>query len=353
MPDGYHFEPAGMGRFEAWIRVSYPTSAGDRIRRRIAEGRQLSELWAQASALQGRRDYASAIPLVQRIIQSWRDPLFAGFTLPDARTRMDDLLKLQRGAEISARWAEAVRCEQQGALREATEHLKALLKEYDAGLGLSFNLADVQLKLGDLYAEQKDFLEARRCYDAVRKSAPSRTADAARRLARLPAPPRLWPLNDRWGGGKVALLCSIRDENGSRAFGALAGRLTKDCGEARIPVLDISSSVPGAEAAAAFDNRAFTPAVDLARRQGAGVLLAVLFDIDPARRGKTEVHFGEAMPAVDSRVRFFVLKTADGSVLYTDQFKEIAGTSTSDRLAERAATIMVNNYLVPKCPAVK
>jgi len=59
-------------------------------------------------------------------------------------------------------------------------------------------------------------------------------------------------------------------------------------------------------------------------------------------------------PAIDTKVTFFVIPAVARSPSFYGSFKEIAGgANTSDALAKHAATILIQNYLVPKCPPVK
>jgi hypothetical protein len=44
---------------------------------------------------------------------------------------------------------------------------------------------------------------------------------------------------------------------------------------------------------------------------------------------------------------------ARGTLAYNGQFKEVAGTQSLSRLAERAAVLMINRYLVPQCPPIR
>ena len=62
--------------------------------------------------------------------------------------------------------------------------------------------------------------------------------------------------------------------------------------------------------------------------------------------------YGVTLPAMDSMVRFFVVRVEDGKIVYNGQFKETAGALAESRLADRATAIMITKYLAQNCPVV-
>ena len=89
------------------------------------------------------------------------------------------------------------------------------------------------------------------------------------------------------------------------------------------------------------------------RQRGAGVVLAVLYDVNPALRNKTEDIGGVVLPVPDARVVFLVVRTDSGKVIHRGQFKAVTDGKGESRLAPYAATVLITKYLVPSCPAVK
>ena len=294
LPACVHTEPVARG-YEGWVQVSWPLAEKQNIIRRIEQGEKSDQLWADAKS------------------------------------------------EVN-----------QGRYEPAQKLLRQIIEGRDQSLFMTADMDEVRLVLGNTYREQNNVLDARRWYESVLHATGSDQwkTKATEALARLPDPPRFWPLQDRWNGRKVALLCAIRDDKPCRRFLDLANVLTKDCGEARLGSVDIAQGLDAKSLAACFDKMDFAAAGKAASAQQAGVVLAVLFDIDPLKRGATTQMYGVTLPAMDSMVRFFVVRVEDGRIIYNGQFKEAAGALAESRLADRATAIMIAKYLVPQCPVV-
>ncbi|MFA5042696.1 MAG: hypothetical protein WC381_07345 [Kiritimatiellia bacterium] len=294
LPDCVHTEPAARG-YEGWVQVSYPLAEKQKIIRRIEQGEKADQLWTEANSEVTQGHYEPARKLLKQIVEGRGQALF-----------------------------------------------------------MTADMDEVRLVLGDTYREQNNALDARCWYESVLHTTASDQwkTKAAEALGHLPDPPRFWPLQDRWNGRKVALLCAIRDDKPCRRFLDLANVLTKDCGEARLDSADIARGLDEESLAACFDKMDFSAAGKAALAQQAGVILAVLFDIDPRKRGTTTQMYGVTIPAMDSMVRFFVVRAEDGRIIYNGQFKETAGVFAESRLADRAAAIMIAKYLAPQCPVI-
>ncbi|MDP2989747.1 MAG: hypothetical protein Q8O57_04185 [Kiritimatiellota bacterium] len=262
--------------------------------------------------------------------------------------------RMALGEELARHWAEAQEALRKGQAEKARGLLEDVLQRQDQALFMSFELDTAKLMLGDINREQREVVEARACYESVINTSTSATARkaATEKVRLLPDPPRFWPIRDRWAGQKIALLCVIRDDKSCRRFLDLANVLTKDCGEARLGSVDIAQGLDEKSLAACFDKMDFSAACKAASAQQAGVVLAVLFDIDPLKRGATTQIYGVTLPAMDSMVRFFVVRVEDGKIIYNGQFKETAGALAESRLADRTTAIMITKYLVPNCPVV-
>jgi hypothetical protein len=164
-------------------------------------------------------------------------------------------------------------------------------------------------------------------------------------------PPRFWPMRDRWNGQKVALLCAIREGGEPRPFPELTHVLVKDCTDARLEYTDITTQLNSRQIAALFERNQFDVLPSATTRQDNGILLAILYDIDPNRKGTKEELAGVLVPAIDSRVRVIVL--TEGAIFYAAEFKDVAGGSSQANIAERSANVLVRKYLVPECPALE
>lgn len=260
--------------------------------------------------------------------------------------------RLALGEELARRWAQAQEALRKGRAEEAKTMLDDILARKDQALFLPFDQDAVKLLLGDIHRERREMVEARACYESVinTSASPAARKTAVEKVRLLPDPPRFWPMRDRWGGRKIALLCAIRDGRECRRFLDLTNLLTRDCGEARLPSVDIAGALDAAGMAAFFDRMDFAAAREAAGKAAAGLIFGVLYDTDPAKRGAKQVNLGVEVPVPDSVVRFFLVRAGDGKLLYNGQFREIAGANPEPRLADHAAAILIAKYLVPHCP---
>lgn len=291
-----YFEPGG-GRWDGWVQVSYPLAEKQKILDRLKLGETLNALWASAKT-----------------------------------------------------------AFHQSRFEQAKQDLLKIVADYEKALYAAFPVQEAQILLGDVFLEQKDFLQARQWYESAAKSDVNREAKerAEAKIKSLPAPPRAWPLHDRFGGRKVGLVCCVREGGAWKNAGDLAGILAGECREARLESADITGLLSAGDRAAFFNTRKPEAVIAAAGREGAGVVLTVFMDIDPKKRGTTEKLYDVETPAIDTRVYFQVLAVGGKTpVAYDGSFKEIAGTLSEASLARHAATILVQNYLVPKCPVVK
>ncbi len=256
---------------------------------------------------------------------------------------------------IVALFSEARAARGRGEYESARTNLQAVIQNYARLRVPPFELQEAQVLLGDTYGAQRDFLAARQCYEGVvQNPAAAKWKDtAAARLKTLPKAPRSWPLNDRWRGRKVALVCAVRDVGQPpRPFTALAGVLGRDLRESRLENADVTGEIKADAIAAFSEQRSIAAAGEVARREGSRVVLAVLLTTDPSKRGQTQETMGIAMPVADSEIAFWIVDVDGATVCYSDHFSDIAGTRSESRLAERVASILLENYLVPKCPAL-
>lgn len=258
------------------------------------------------------------------------------------------------GEELNSLWAKAQSDMHRGAHEEVKPSLQRLISDYENAMFLSFDVDEAKLLFGDVYREQKDFLEARRWYENVEKLSTSVEwkKKAVKKLMHLPRAPRFWPMHDRLGGRKIALLCCIREGKKCERSRELTSVLMKDSREGRLESVDIAPALTAKELADVFDGKALGAAHAAASGKGADVFVAVLMDIDPKKRGKKTRSLDMEMPVMDTQVIFLVTRVSDSSVIYDGIFKEIAGTSSDARLAKHAATILIQNYLVPNCPRI-
>ncbi|MEI7436480.1 MAG: tetratricopeptide repeat protein [bacterium] len=264
------------------------------------------------------------------------------------------LRQIEAGDKLNAGWAEARTLARQGKYCETQKILTNVFAQMDQALFVKVDMDEANILLGDTYREQKDALEARRAFEQV---VATTTSDkwkqlAAEKLQQLPDPPRFWPMQDRWNHQSVGLLCAIRDGKECRRFGDLCGVLAKDCREAKIACRDFSENFDPATSAAAFDRRDFQAVCKEAQARDAQLILAVLYDIDPAKQGKSSDNFGMAVPTIDALVRYFIVRASDGKIMFDGQIKDVTGGRPESSLAERTAMILITRYLVPNCPAI-
>lgn len=282
----------------------------------------------------------------------WDCWIQVSYPIIEKRKIMD---RLKLGEDLNTSWSTAKTEFNKSNFSEVKNQLQRIITDYEKALYVPFPIDEAKLLLGDACAEMKDFLQARQWYESIaRANTGSEWKDkAVAKINTLPAPPRFWPLNDRLGGRKVGLLCFIREGNEWRNATDMTASLASDCREARLESADISAHLAPGNRDQFFSQRQIDPIIEAAATERAGVVLAILMDIDPKKRGKTEKVFDMDAPAIDTRVYFYVISSISRSIIFDGSFKEIAGTGTDTSLSTRATTILIKNYLVPKCPVVK
>ena len=344
-----------VGGWEAYVLVSWPRADHDRMVVRLNLGTRLNALWAESGAAAAARQWDQAIGKIETILREYHDPLNVRFSINDASRELESLKNSKRVAELNQWWSQAQSDFQGGRLVEAHIVLDKLLAAAPFPSSGGPSLDSVKLLTGELCERQTDLGGARRWYGALAESAadPEVRQRARIRLEALPPPPRFWPMNERWGGAKVALVCVIRDGSACRQFPDLSAILQKDCLEAQMNVIDESASLRSEAMASLFGPGDSSQVVQTLRQRGSGLILAVLYDIDPALRNKVEDVGGVSMPVPDARVGFVVIRADTGKIIHRGQFKAITDGKGESRLAPYAATVLIAKYLVPSCPAVK
>lgn len=265
------------------------------------------------------------------------------------------LTRLEFDRNIAALFSEAQSAHARGDHESARTNLQAVIQYYPKLRAPPFDIQDARILLGDTCCSQKDFLAARQYYEEVMQTSESAKFKnmASAKLKALPKAPRAWPLNDRWRGRKIALLCAIRDVGQMpRPFSALGGVLSRDCRESRLESMDITSEIKADEFAAFFDQRMLTAVNTAAKRKGAGIVLAALLTKDPSKHGQTKETMGIAMPVADSEIAFLIVDVEGANTFYGDRFNETSGSRSEPQFAERVASMLIEKYLVPKCPAL-
>jgi hypothetical protein len=265
------------------------------------------------------------------------------------------LERVEFGRRLAAHYAGAKAAHSRGEYESARTNLQTVIRNYASLRAPAFDLEEAQLLLGDACGAQKDFLAARQSYEEVQQNSASDPwkESAALKLKGLPKAPRAWPLHDRWKGRKVALLCAVREAGQApRPLAPLGEVLGSDCRESRLDYVDVSGDIGADAVAALFDQRSCAAVEETAKRKGAGVVLAVLLTMDPAKRGQTQDMMGVAMPVADSEVSFLLVDVEGAKISYGGRFPEVAGTRSEARLSDRVASILLEKHLVPKCPAL-
>jgi hypothetical protein len=294
IPDCLHFETTEQG-IDCWIQVSYPLAERARILGQYEAGKPLRAMWESARIAYAKGDFQAA------------------------RSNSVEV--------ISRRTAEML---------------------------IPFAMDDVKMLAADASMQQKDFLEARRWYESLAKLSGKEAVreKASVMIGSLPQAPRFWPMNDRFGGQKVALVCGIREGKGCEAFGDLTGIMSSECREAGLPFADISNQLGPEAMGKLFDQRDLTGAVKAAIDQQAGVILALLMDVDPEKRALARSGASAENVSVDTLMKYMVISVSEGVCIYDGSIKEIAGSTSDAAVAAHAVAVLIQKYLVPKCPAV-
>lgn len=258
----------------------------------------------------------------------------------------------ERGRPLGQHLERARDAIHRGAFEEARTNLLWIVTEKTDQMLVTFSLDEVKMMLGDVCLQQKDYLDARRWFENIQRMGKDEAVREKARLAAvsLPRPPRFWPMNDRFGGQAVALVCGMREGGPVERSADLVSLLSKECREARLGCLDVSGQLGEAGMARFFDVRDFASAADLAQAGQAGVILGILMDIDPQKRAKLRQSPEEA--GIDTQVKFMVVRAGDRTCVFDGSVREAAGTSANSSVAAHALSVLIQNYLIPKCPAV-
>lgn len=306
MPDCAHTEMDDTG-YSAWVQVSYPLTEKDHLLAQLSE----------------EKDRIAA--------------------------------QVRFSAELGARWERARQLAAQGDLPAAGRELQQVLHDYPQAIHPPFDQDEAQLLLGDVYRDQHDVLSARQWYETVaaHSTAPARREAAAERVARLPPPPRYWPMKGRLGSATLGLWCARREgTQGIAAFPELLTALSADFRAAHVECADLFPAAAPDNMPLCLQGGDCAPAIKAASAQGHGAALLVLVNLDPAKRGQTEELLGVAMPVPDAEISLALIDVAQQRIAYQGQFKEITGGQSAAKLGARVANISVLKYLIPNCPAL-
>lgn len=276
-----------------WIIVKYPQEEMQSLRARIALGAKLNDLWGEAKTALSKRDCGAAIAI-----------------------------------------------------------LRVILADYQKAINVCFSGEELKVCLGDACRDSKDFLNARIYYeDVLRGSGVGRWQSKAREgINSLPEHPRFWELSNRWGHGGVALLCLTRKGDGVNGFDALTTVLTKDCRDCTVRCVDMSRVLVSRDALTVFDRSNPFPHAEVAINSGAGVLLAVLIDVDSLKiDAKNKKLIGA--DATDAMAYYTAVRLSDGSSLVSGSFPLITWNRPDTTIAQFVSAILIRN-LVDDCPAL-
>ncbi len=305
VPDAVHYAPENGG-IRCWLQVSLPLQERDRLRQAIA------------AALERRR------------------------------------LQDEFDARINGQWQEGRAASLRGEYTQALALLREAETNFAAVHSPAFAIEELRLLLGDVQRELGRPLDARGCYETVAGLATDETwqAQAAARLAALPDPPRLWPALTRWQGRAAAQVCVLQPAGEPAAwFDELAAVLHRDFQACRHDLRDLSRWPPES-AAQLFTSRQTETLAGAARDAAAGIVLVIYARGDKTNGSPPPEVGGLRFPAPDMTVQFMVLDAIANRIVYAGEFREMRGRRGNARLAERIASILINNYLAPKCPAL-
>ena len=288
MAHAVHIEE-GPGGFACWMQVSYPRSERSKVMDEIAAARQQDQAWERAQAAFVRGDFGTAQLELTGILNQTGSLAYVRFSL-DAAKKM----------------------------------------------------------LGDTYREQKNYLEARHWYENLEAFAEDGTlrGSARQALSTLPEPPMMWPMRDRWAGRKVGLICGLRDGAGLRSFDAMTRMLRRECQQAQLTAVDLGRGLEPMDLEDVLDVEILSALAPDRETQQIGVILAILYDVDPAKSASSD------HPVIDTVVRYFIADGLTGQIVDRNQFKEMTGTQSADRMAARSVEILIRRYLVPGSPAL-
>lgn len=352
-PKGIYVEKSDSG-YEAWVQVAFPRAEAQRLVARLKTGVELNRRWNEARDFLAAGNWESARAATRNIETNFTDALGLAFSLPEVSSLAAEIDRSEFNALLNAGWNEARTLRDRGESTKAVPLLERLLAQYTPGLRPTFERAEATLMLADLWRDQKKDIRARRLYEELAGGETNSAwkALASQRLASCPPLPRMGPLNARWDGRNVGLMCIMRDRDETRLFTPLFDILAKDCIEAEMEPVNLAGQVTPDMLRACFESDNFGPIAAKAAATSTGVVLAVFYDINPALRNQTSDVGGVVMPVADARVIFVVLGAGSDRPLYRGQFKAVTEGKADARLAPYAASILISKYLVPSCPAI-
>jgi len=263
---------------------------------------------------------------------------------------------LELGRTLGRRYRSGKSLYHQGAYKDAIRILESEIAQHGETPFVEHDIEASKILLGDSWLACNSPLsaaKARQYYqDVLNTSLSSSWKRTAReRYAKLPDPPRLWNVRNKFGGKSVGLLC-LRDEGqGWGPYSSLAMILEQDCRDVLLTEVNLAGLVSAADSAVVYSGSVH-PLIRAGRQRRTDLVLAVLVSTDPDKRGQHAVAYGVTREAIDTTVRFFVVRVSDGRSVYTGEFKGVAGQGQTGRLSQYVANILVRNYLDKECPAV-
>lgn len=163
--------------------------------------------------------------------------------------------------------------------------------------------------------------------------------------------PRALPLVGRWQKQKVETFALLREGDVVKDFPELATKLREEFESADLWAGPLAVTQDRAAFATALDSGNFQPVCAL---MAADRKLAVVaaYSVDTVLRGKLKRMQGAEYPVYDGSVKLWVIRRDTCRPLFECSIVEDTSLLDRRRMAKFAVDIMMENYILPKCPAL-
>lgn len=219
-------------------------------------------------------------------------------------------------ARLDSQWKAAQSAGNRQQLQEAEKLLVEIVQSYDKGLHVSFDLEAAKLELAGVYLRQNCGLKAKYWIIDVQKSTSDKTwqSKADGMLSKLPA----FSCKDAFEGRTIGVYCCRRTNGSCNADPQLTQDLTERLMKDGIKtvMLPVSDSPLGEP----VDATSAKPIADGFMRIKADAVFVAVLDIDASKTGtQVSIPFTtEKVDALDAKMRYMILRTADGAILASD-----------------------------------
>ncbi|HNR93600.1 MAG TPA: hypothetical protein PKK36_03210, partial [Kiritimatiellia bacterium] len=234
--------------------------------------------------------------------------------------------RLEMGVKLESLWQKAQSALNQQKLGSAEKMLLSIIKNYDKGLRVSFDVESVKLELAGLYLKQDRGLKARQFIADVQKSTTDslwrRKADEL--FAQLPPV----SLKDAFEGKTVGIVCFVGGSGRYECDANLASELNSRLAKYSVKTVHVKNIC---ESVRPVIDDGFLKQIALKGRKEANVLFVAVMDVDSTKTGTKIAIPGtdETTDALDAKLVYWIVRSSDGAVLASDSTVGLSSAQAS------------------------